>query len=493
MSVSFKPASKKQEMFIQSQAFMTVFGGAAGSGKTYLSLMRFLYWVEDPNFVGYVFRKNATDLKGGGGAFSEAVKMFTAYDKRVRYTKQPMCIYFPSGATINFTGLDGQAGMDAIQGIQISAAFLDEATHFTEEEIMWVISRLRTSAKMNPCIWLTCNPDMDSVIFSWIKDFYLHPRGTTIDGEDVSGRPIQAKDGVVRYYLKVGNETVWGNSKEEIIREYGHRFPKDPNTGLSTAQPKSFTFISATCLDNPPLLEANPDYVSTLAALPRVTRERLLMGNWFAREEAAGYFKREWVGDILKQPYPERRIKQRVRCFDLAASVPTEANPDPDWTVGLLMAKTTDDIYVVEDVIRFRKRAGEVEEEVIRIVEEDRKMFGSKYKAYLPQDPAAAGKTVRSYYSKLFASRGIPIYFVKVGTKNSKLKRFEPFSASAQNDLVQVLEGDWNETYFQELEAFDGVRKKQHDDQIDVTSDAFNILATKKELPNINAKLLKMS
>lgn len=156
-------------MFIQSQAFMTVFGGAAGSGKTYLSLMRFLYWVEDPNFVGYVFRKNATDLKGGGGAFSEAVKMFTAYDKRVRYTKQPMCIYFPSGATINFTGLDGQAGMDAIQGIQISAAFLDEATHFTEEEIMWVISRLRTSAKMNPCIWLTCNPDMDSVIFLGLK------------------------------------------------------------------------------------------------------------------------------------------------------------------------------------------------------------------------------------------------------------------------------------------------------------------------------------
>ena len=72
----FKPASKKQEMFIQSQAFLTVFGGAAGSGKTFLSLMRFLYWVEDPNFIGYVFRKNATDLKGGGGAFREAVRMF---------------------------------------------------------------------------------------------------------------------------------------------------------------------------------------------------------------------------------------------------------------------------------------------------------------------------------------------------------------------------------------------------------------------------------
>ena len=94
--VLFAPASRKQEMFINSDAFLTVFGGAAGSGKTFLSLMRFLFYVEDSNFVGYVFRKNATDLKGGGGAFREAVKMFTTYDKRVKYTKQPMCIYFPS-------------------------------------------------------------------------------------------------------------------------------------------------------------------------------------------------------------------------------------------------------------------------------------------------------------------------------------------------------------------------------------------------------------
>lgn len=30
--VLFRPASKKQEMFIQSQAFRTVYGGSAGGG-----------------------------------------------------------------------------------------------------------------------------------------------------------------------------------------------------------------------------------------------------------------------------------------------------------------------------------------------------------------------------------------------------------------------------------------------------------------------------
>ena len=31
--VQFKPASKKQEQFINSDSFVTVYGGAAGSGK----------------------------------------------------------------------------------------------------------------------------------------------------------------------------------------------------------------------------------------------------------------------------------------------------------------------------------------------------------------------------------------------------------------------------------------------------------------------------
>lgn len=215
--------------------------------------------------------------------------------------------------------------------------------------------------------------------------------------------------------------------------------------------------------------------------------------NWYAKEEGAGYFRREWLFEPLEHPYPEDEIKARVRCFDLASSVPTEANPDPDYTVGVLIAKTKSGIYVIEDMVRFRKRAGEVEQAVIDIIEKDRDMFGSKYTGYLPVDPAAAGKTTKIYYSKLFAERGVPVRFAKVGTKNSKLKRFEPFSASSENELVRILKADWNEEFFYELEAFDGTRKKIHDDIVDSVSDGFNILATKKELPQVNAKLLKMS
>ena len=139
----FAPTSYKQALFMNSESFMCVFGGAAGSGKTFSSLMRFLRYVKDPDFVGYVFRTNATDLKKQGGAFPTAVKMFTAYDPRVTYTQQPMVIKFPSGATISFTGMDDEAGRKAIQGIEISAAMVDEAANMLEEDVWWIISRLR--------------------------------------------------------------------------------------------------------------------------------------------------------------------------------------------------------------------------------------------------------------------------------------------------------------------------------------------------------------
>lgn len=453
--------------------------------------MRFLLYVDDPNFIGFVIRKNATDLKGAGGAFDEAIEMYSKYDPKMTYTKQPMEIKFSTGAKIYFTGLDGEAGMKALQGKQISAIMLDEATHFTEEEIVWAESRLRTKANMTPNIWLTCNPDMDSVIFTWIKDFYLYPLGHFEDGELVEGRADPTKDGIIRYYLKVGNITEWASTKEELLERFGDRFPKDKKTGKTTASPKSFTFISATCLDNPPLLEANPDYVSTLASLPRITRERLLFGNWFAREEGAGYFKRQWTP--LVSPPNESDVKMRVRCFDTAMSVPSEKMPDPDYTVGVLIAALKSGGYVVEDVKRFRMRAGEVEQEIMRIVQDDIDYYGvSKYRAYLPQDPAGAGIAVRNHQAKLFASNGIPIRFIKVGSQQSKLKRFEPFSASAENGLISVCKADWNEAYFHELEAFDGTRKRIHDDQVDATSDAFNVVSTSRELPKISANKIRM-
>ena len=461
--------------------------------NTFMGLMRFLLYVDDPLFIGFVIRKNASDLRGAGGAFDEALDMFSRYDPKLRYTKQPMQMTFSSGAKIFFTGLDGDAGMKSLQGKQISAIMLDEATHFTEEEIVWAESRLRTKARMTPNIWLTCNPDKQSVIFHWIKDFYLYPKGTVIDGEDVGGRANPEKDGVVRYYLKVGNKTEWGDSREGLIERFGHKFPKDKTTGNTTASPKSFTFISATCLDNPPLLAATPDYVSTLASLPRATREKALYGNWLAEEEGSGYFKRDWtplvrVHELIKTD----EIVKRVRAWDLASTLPSEQNADPDYCVGVLIAKLKSGRYLIEDMVRGRWRVGELEQMLVEQTKKDIEMYGYNCINYLPVEPASAGKIQKFHFSKVFAEAKVPVKFYKVGTTKSKLDRFLPFASVSENGLVIVKEAEWNEDFFTELEIFTGSRSKNHDDIVDSCADSFNLLATSKELPKISASKLKM-
>lgn len=489
-SVMFAPASVKQEKFLNSDVFLTVYGGAAGSGKSYMGLMRFLRYVHDPKFSGYVFRKNATDMKGGGGLFQTATRMFQAYDPAVTYTKQPMCIYFPSGATINFTGLDGDAGMNAIQGIEISGAMLDEATHFTEAEVLWIMSRLRGKVSMEPCMWLTCNPDPDSFLCQWLEPNYLYPRGKVVGDELVEGRPDPDLDGQLLYFLRGdGDKMIWGKSREEMIETYGGNYIKG-NDGKTTCNPKSFRFISATCLDNPPLLEANPNYISTLATLPRVNRERLLFGNWFAREEEAGYWKRDWC-DIV--PNPPKEVYKRVRAWDIAGTLPTESNPDPDWTASVLMSRGKDGYYYVEDVVRDRRRIMEVLELIASVGRSDIEYCSSHVFTYIPRDPNASGQWTAQQWVRELASKGIAVQTISTVGAKSKLQRFLPFCAVSEQRLVKIVKGEWNLEFFAELESFTGERRsRMHDDQVDACSDAFTKVSVNKELAKMSITAIRM-
>lgn len=489
--VLFKPASKKQEMFIQSTTYRTIYGGSMGGGKTHMGLMRFLLFVEDPNFIGFVIRKNASDLRGAGGAFDEAIEMFTKYDPKAKVNKMPMQITLSNGAKIFFTGLDGEKGMKSLQGKQIGAIMLDEATHFTEEEIVWAESRLRTKAKMIPNIWLTCNPDKQSVIYEWIKDFYLYPRGTIVDGEDVGGRAIPEKDGVVRYFLKVGNVNEWASTREELIEEFGSRFPKNKETGITTASPKSFTFISATCLDNPPLLEANPEYVSTLASLPRITREKALYGNWEVQEENSGYFQRDWV-EIVDDCHV--KIKRNVRCWDIASTKPTESNPHPDYTASVQMGKGEDGYIYIFDARRDRIGILEVVDWIRDTAIEDRDYGRARTETFIPQDPNAQAKYATQQWVVKLASYGIAVRVSKSSPHNSKLDKFLPFCAVAEAGMVRVVRGSWNDMLLDELESFTHKRSTAYvkDDLVDSVSDNFSKLATNKELPSFDATLLRM-
>ncbi len=79
---------------------------------------------------------------------------------------------------------------------------------------------------------------------------------------------------------------------------------------------------------------------------------RLRFGNWKARAEGSNYWQRQWCEIV--DSLPEDVFD--VRAWDLAATLPSEINPNPDWTAGVKMGKSKRRCYYIIDVVRFRDR-----------------------------------------------------------------------------------------------------------------------------------------
>lgn len=474
--VTLGPRSAFQERYLNCNSNIIVAGGAMGSSKSYIGLMRHLRWVDDPNYRGYCIRKNATTLMKSGGLFEEAVEMYRQYEPAVQIKLKDQKIVFPSGASVTFSHYENDKASELYRGLQISSVFYDEATDAQEHHIFFLIQRLRSKAKMTPSIWLTCNPMPDTYLRKWV-DWWLYP-----EGHEKFGLPDPEKNGKERWMLRIGGDIVWGDSKEELIEKYGK--PHLPEDHSQQVKPLSFTVLLGTIYDNPVLMETNPHYLASLEAQPEHEKQRNLYGNWEAREQDSTYFNRSWCEEI---PYvDEKDVVHTVRAFDFAATLKSDTNPSPDYTATVRMRKMRDGSYVIDDIRKTRIRVGDWESFVVEVSKDD--PYGTTY--IIPQDPGAAAEKATREFCRRLAEHGIPTK--KVKTNRSKLDRFRPFASMAQNSGVKILSGCYwdmennirgkNDNYYKELEAFTGVRKRGesgHDDLVDATSDAFMELASK--------------
>lgn len=453
------PASKKQEMFLNSDTTITLAGGAAGSGKSFVSLLIALKFMNHPRATGIIFRKTSKMLTSPGSIWHEAVHLYsTLYPKDLIVRHQANEIVFPNGALLKFSHMQHEKNKYDHKGGQYSLVIFDEATDFSEDQVMYLVSRMRNAyVDYTPQMFLMCNPDFDSFLRLWIQDYYLDSRGI----------PLPERTGHKRWFYRQGNKMLWYNSEEEARAVHGH----GPTSGVNT-----FTFIGANCLDNPPLLKAQPDYLTNLMSLPRVERERLLDGSWFARPENSGLFKREWVQEV---DFPNGRAKKRVRSWDLAFTKPSEINPNPDWTAGVLVSKDETNVYTIEHVVRARDRVHEIEKLIFETAIRD----GKGVTITIPQDPAAAAGAYAKSLQRRLAEMGFHVKLCK--PVNSKITRFAPFASLAQAGFVNVVRGDWNSDFYEELEIFDGDAKRK-DDQVDCCSDAVLVLNTQLALPNFS-------
>ena len=322
----------------------------------------------------------------------------------------------------------------------------DELTHFSEKQFFYMLSRNRSTCGVKPYVRATCNPDADS----WVAKFIAW----WIDPD--TGYPIKERSGVKRYFTRVDDTVIWGDTAEECAEK----------SGVDISLCKSVTFIASSIHDNKALLEADPSYLASLNALSLVERERLLNGNWKIKPAAGLYFPRSGIRIVNTIP---DKLVTTVRAWDLAATEITTSNKDPDRTCGTLWGRMRNGQYIILDGKRVAKNAANVRDLIVSTAKQDKTIYGTS-KIFIPQDPGQAGKDQSRSYSKILTGYS----FMSNPVTGNKITRAEPMAAQWQNGNIYMLEGEWNKPYLDEMDGFPDLL---HDDYVDSSSDGFRIVS----------------
>lgn len=440
-TIELRPQPGPQEAFLSSAADICIYGGAAGSGKSFALLLEPLFHVENSKFRGVIFRRTVPQIRLSGGLLDESSNLYPLLKATLNQTYLEWS--FPSGGTLKFSGMELESDRFAWQGSQLNLIAFDELTHFTESQFWYLLSRCRSVSGIPGYVRATTNPDADS----WVREFI----SWWIDAE--TGFPIKERSGVLRWFVRDGDTLHWADTPKELTEQFG-----------DDCTPKSVTFISATVHDNRILLEKDPGYLAYLKALPSFERAQLLEGNWNVRPTAGSYFRREWF-TIVETPPLE--VIQRCRFWDRAAS---EKRPgtDPDATCGVRLSRTREGIYYVEHLVRMFASPHRVQESMLSCARSDPHNTIVAY----AQDPGSAGVAEAQLTSR--ALDGFNVRFSTVtGDKETRAK---PVSAQAEAGNIRIVRGSWNDSFLRELENFP---KGRHDDQVDALSGAYDQIANK--------------
>ncbi len=177
-----------------------------------------------------------------------------------------------------------------------------------------------------------------------------------------------------------------------------------------------------------------------------------------------GYlFKRHWFELVDAAPAKATR----VRYWDKAGT-----EQGGSYTAGVLMARTEDGLYVIEDVVRGQWSALQRE----LVIEQTTLLDAHKYGTtgvhiWLEQEPGSGGKESAEQTVRQLAGYAVH----RETVSGAKETRWEPFRAQCEAGNVKLVRGPWTGPFIEELTAQPNARFK---DQTDAAGGAFNKLAT---------------
>lgn len=463
--IEIGPQDGPQEDFLSSPADIVIYGGAAGGGKTMGLLLEPIRHIDNPGFGGVIFRRTTKQVVKEGSLWDTSEQFYPLLGAKSNLTN--LSWGFPSGAKITFGHLEHEKNKFDWQGSQIAYLGFDELTHFTRTQFFYMLSRNRSTCGIRPYVRATCNPvPPDDPIGGWLHEligWWIDKRKKLPGGKQNPnyGLPHNDRAGVIRYFVKDGDDLIWGDTKQQVMDQAGHLFE---HQALRDANPedliKSITFIPSNVYDNPALLKTNPSYLANLLAQDPVDKARLLGGNWMVRATAGMYFRREFFREATACPSG----RNTYWYWDFAGTEEKDENKDPDWTVGLKLVAGKHGQWFVARVVRFRQEPGRTEELFVNTMSQEPKSV----EVWIEQEPGSSGKSFVHHIASL-----LPGYAVR-GDKVSgdKQVRAKPVSAASSQGFIIIVKGRWNEAFYSELEHFP---QGAHDDQVDALSGAYNM------------------
>jgi len=482
-----------QANYCQSQQDLVFYGGGAGAGKTYASLVDNLQGVHDPHYLSVFFRTTTTEISKG--LWLEAKMLYmpiltvdgTSTGKwlgKAHISEKEKSITFPSGAKTFFSYLELDKHADNWYGLELAKIYFEEAQQRSWYQFNVLLSRNRSKAQVTKGIRCTLNPDRNHFVYDFVKRYL-----------DEEGYPIKKLSGKTAYYT-INNDklyTAW--KKKDLIDEF------------EGCTPLSYTYYPATYRDNKKLLEFDPRYGDKLNSLSEIKKKQLADGCWLDTGTTGLYFKRDWLRPAATLPVNS----MRVRAYDLAASEKTPTTY-PDFTVGIGMAKDREgNFYLYGNYVRefrdddsdihgcFRKSSGQRDQVMLT-----QAMFdGKDCEIVMPQDAGAAGKESFQNKVKFFLSHGFKCQKDPAGHTSRKGEKAEPFLTACEHGFVYIVRDSFTQASYDwlmgQLEVFNPNEKSSSsykDDAMDACGTGFNYLNVKKshtvqKLPSIDSPTMK--
>lgn len=432
-----------QTRLLSSPADILICGGSAGSGKTWTLIAEPLRHIHNPRFSFVIFRRTFPQITNPGGLWDESCAVYPLIGGKPKESTLEWA--FPSGASGRFAHLQHDKDRFDWQGSAIALLEWDELPHFTESQFWYLTSRNRSTCGVRPYVRASCNPDPDSFVADLIA-WWINQE---------TGYPIPERSGVLRWFVRINNELIWGDSRAELLEKY----PLHP--------PTSLTFIGGKLQDNPILMQKDPGYLGKLLALPLVEQERLLGGNWKIRPSAGKVFNRAWF------PLVEAVPGGGVEClfWDFAATEKALNKKDPDFT-ACVSIRMHPGKWAVTHCDAEQIGPAEVERRLVNVsrqrAEECRKS-GTRFMVRWEMEGGSAGKREAPRYAALLA--GLDAKAVR--PQGDKMTRAKGLAAQAYVGNVSVLKAQWSERWLRHMH---NQPEDPHDDIMDASSGAFNEL-----------------